>query len=246
MTLLAPVKSLTIASRHGDAKVLLDQDRGAGTGDSGGAGAKRRPSFLLVITHGAGGGVDTPDLLAVRDAAVALGAAVARVVQPYRVRGGRAPGSQTRQDEAWIDVVGALRTRTARSRARDAGGSGGPFSRASGDRDGRIHLIVGGRSNGARLACRTARAAAADAVIALAFPVHPPGHPERSRSEELLAAGVEVLAVSGASDPFGIPEPADVAQVVVLPGEGHSLSRAPAALRAAVTPWLAQQASRGR
>jgi uncharacterized protein len=227
MTLLAPVKSLTIASRHGDAKVLLDRGGPGGSGKNAGAtgvaGAQRpRPSFLLVITHGAGGGVETPDLLAVRDAAVALGAAVARVVQPYRVRGGRVPGSQTRQDEAWADVVGVLRKRT-----------------------GRVRLIVGGRSNGARLACRTARAVRADAVIALAFPVHPPGHPERSRREELLGAGADVLAVSGVNDPFGVPEPADVARVVILPGEAHALSRAPDALRAAVTPWLAQQASRG-
>jgi predicted alpha/beta-hydrolase family hydrolase len=227
---LAPARSLKIASRHGEARVLLDQ----GTGDTSGAGAKPGASPVLVaITHGAGGGVDTPDLLAVRDAAVALGAAVGRVVQPYLLRGGRAPGSQARQDEAWIDVVGALRKRIARSRARATA------------RPERIRVIVGGRSNGARLACRTARAAGADAVIALAFPMHPPGRPERSRRGELLAAGVDVFAVSGAGDPFGIPDPADVAQVVVLPGEGHSLSRAPAALRAAITPWLAEQTSRG-
>lgn len=217
MTVLAPAETVTVASRHGDAEVLLDQ------------GAN--PSFLVAITHGAGGGLDTPDLLAVRDAAVALGATVARVVQPYRVRGARAPGSQNRQDEAWIDIIGALREMAERPRTRKAPGRG--------------HLIVGGRSNGARLACRTARAVGADAVIALSFPVHPPGHPERSRRAELLAAGVDVLAVSGARDPFGIPEPSDAARVIMLAGQGHSLSRAPAEVAAAVSSWLSERMSGG-
>jgi len=105
-------------------------------------------------------------------------------------------------------------------------------------------VVAGGRSNGARLACRTARAAGADAVIALAFPMHPPGRPERSRRDEMLAAGVDVLAVSGDRDPFGIPGPADAARVVVLAGEGHSLSRDPAAVGAAVSSFLRERVSR--
>jgi predicted alpha/beta-hydrolase family hydrolase len=217
----------TVTTAHGDAVVLLDQ--------------VRRPAFLLALTHGAGGGVDSPDLLATRDAALAAGGAVARVVQPYRVRGARAPGSAGRQDAAWIEVIAAL--------AGDSGppGSGvspagsvppGPAPRRS---PGAIPLIQGGRSNGARLACRTAPQVGASAVIALAFPMHPPGHPERSRREELRAAGVEVLAVSGSRDPFGIPGPADAGQVVVLDGEGHGLSKNPAAVAAAVAAWLRER-----
>jgi uncharacterized protein len=215
------VAAWTIPTRHGDAEVLLDR---AVPDDPA------QPSLQLVLTHGAGGGVDAPDLLAARDAAVALGVAVARVIQPYRVRGGRAPGSPARQDESWIEIVKALRDRAERP------GPGGQ-SRA-------ITMIVGGRSNGARLACRTARAVGADAVIALAFPMHPPGRPERSRRDELLAAGVDVLAVSGDRDPFGTPGSADAAHVVVLTGEGHSLSRDPAAVSAAVSSWLRQRMSR--
>jgi uncharacterized protein len=172
-------------------------------------------SFLLVMTHGAGGGLGTKDLLAVRDAGLALDAAVARVLQPYRVRGARAPGSPERQDAAWLEIVGALR----------AGFPGVP-------------LVQGGRSNGARVACRTAAAAGARAVVALAFPLHPPGRPEASRADELRAAGTDVLVVNGANDPFGIPAEQDVSRVIVLPGETHSLSKKPAAVGAAVGSWL--------
>jgi uncharacterized protein len=193
-----------VATSHGDAVVLFDQ--------------VRQPVFLAVLTHGAGGNVDTPDLLAVRDAALTLGGAVARVIQPYRVRGGRAPGSVGRQDAAWIEIITALREPGAET-----------------------PLVQGGRSNGARLACRTAPLVRAAAVIALAFPLHPPGHPDRSRRDELRAAGAEVLAVSGSQDPFGIPDPADAGQVVVLGGEGHALSKDPAAVAAAVSAWLRER-----
>src|SRR5581483_9291216 len=151
--------------------------------------------FLLVLTHGAGGGVDGADLLAARQAGLDQGAAVARVLQPYRVRGARAPGSVVRQDAAWLEIIAALRRRR--------GFRGLP-------------LVQGGRSNGARVACRTAQAAGARAVIALAFPLHPPGRPERSRADELRAAGTAVLVVNGAHDPFGIPDSADASRVVVL------------------------------
>ena len=96
----------------------------------------RDPAFLLVLTHGSGGGPDSADLLAVRDAALPLGAAVALVTQPYRVKGRRAPGAPARQDAAWIEIIDALRS---------PAGAGLP-------------LVQGGRSNGARVACRTARA----------------------------------------------------------------------------------------
>jgi uncharacterized protein len=181
------------------------------------------PGFLLVLTHGAGGGVGTPDLLAARGAAARLGGTVALVTQPYRVRGARAPGSAARQDAAWLEVISALR-------ARYAG----------------LPLIQGGRSNGARVACRTARAAEARAVLALAFPLHPPGRPERSRAAELREAGTYVLAVSGDRDAFGVPASADASKVVVLPGETHALSRNPAAVAAAVQPWLREMLARPR
>ncbi len=175
--------------------------------------------FLLVLTHGSGGGVDSPDLLAARRAGTELGAVVAPVTQPYRVAGARAPGSVRRQDAAWLEVIAALRE------ARPG-----------------LPLVQGGRSNGARLACRTALAAGAVAVVALAFPLHPPGqaaNPDRSRAPELRAAGVPVLVVNGERDPFGIPDPADAAKLVVLPGEAHALSRNPERIELAVRDWLA-------
>jgi len=176
------------------------------------------PAFLLVLTHGAGGGVASADLLAVRRAALVAGAAVARVTQPYRVAGARAPGSPQRQDEAWLEAVCALRK----------------------DRPG-VPLVQGGRSNGARLACRTARSAGAVAVIALAFPLHPPGKaadPERSRAAELRGAGVPVLVINGDRDPFGVPDAADADRVVVLAGQTHALSRRPGEITDAVASWL--------
>ncbi|MGH3392583.1 MAG: alpha/beta hydrolase family protein [Actinomadura sp.] len=179
------------------------------------------PVFLLVLTHGSNGGVDAADLLAVRDVALGLGGTVARVLQPFRMAGRRAPGSAVRQDEAWLEVVEAVR-----------------------DRVGEMPLIQGGRSNGARVACRTARDAGAVGVVALAFPLHPPGRPERSRAAELRSAGVEVLVVNGDRDPFGVPDRADAACVHVLPGERHELARDPAAVGAAVEPWLRRWAAR--
>jgi len=173
----------------------------------------RRPSFLVVLTHGAGGTPDTPDVLAVRDAALAMGAVTALVTQPYRVRGARAPGSVARQDVAWVEIVAAL---------NEAG----------------LPLVQGGRSNGARVVCRTARQTSAKAVIALAFPLHPPGQPGKSRDGELRSAGTSVLVLNGDRDPFGVPEPDDATRVVVLPGETHALSKNPSAIGEAVAGWL--------
>jgi hypothetical protein len=173
------------------------------------------PAFLFVATHGAGGTPDTADVLAAAKAAEKLGAATALVTQPYRVRGARAPGSAARQDQAWTELVARLA-----------------------DRAGGVPLVQCGRSNGARVVCRTARAVEAAAVIALAFPLHPPGHPEKSRAGELAAAAVPVLVVNGERDPFGIPEENEKTQVVVLPGETHSLARNPAAIGETVTAWL--------
>jgi predicted alpha/beta-hydrolase family hydrolase len=178
------------------------------------------PTFLLVLTHGAGGGVDTADLHAAGRAGRELGAAVALVTQPYRVRGARAPGSAQRQDAAWLEIIAALR-----------------------DKHPGVPLVQGGRSNGARVACRTAQAAGATAVLALAFPLHPPGkagRPELSRAAELRAAGVPVLVLNGDRDPFGVPDAADTHRLVVLAGDGHGLSRSAAAIAAAVSSWLTE------
>lgn len=187
-----------------------------------------RPSgearFLAVLTHGAGGTPDSADVLAVRDAAEQLGAATALVTQPYRVRGARAPGSAVKQDEAWTELIAELRRLT---------------------NDG-VPLVQCGRSNGARVVCRTARAVRAAGVIALAFPLHPPGHPEKSRASELEAAGVPVLVVNGDRDPFGVPGEKDKTRVVVLPGETHSLSKNPAVIGETAAAWLSALPGVGR
>ena len=197
--------------------------RGAGQAWDG------RAAFLFVLTHGAGGGVEAPDLRAARDAALRLGGAVAMVTQPYRVKGRRAPGAAARQDAAWVEIIAALRE-TARPEA-----AAGTLPAAGGPG---IPLIQGGRSNGARVACRTARAVGARAVVALAFPLHPPGRPEQSRRAELHETGTDVLVVNGDRDPFGVPGVADATRVVVLAGESHALSRRPEAVGDAVGSWL--------
>jgi len=190
---------------------------GAAQAELDGDGASAR--FLLVLTHGAGGSVAAPDLLAARDAGLQLGGTVARVTQPYRVRGARAPGSPGRQDGAWVEIVAALR------------------GLAPG-----VPLVQGGRSNGARVACRTVAAVGARAVIALAFPLQPPRSASgASRVAELRAAresGARVLVVNGDRDPFGIPGAQDADRVVVVPGETHALKGHRAAIIAAIAEWL--------
>ncbi|MDF5757157.1 alpha/beta family hydrolase [Spongiactinospora sp. TRM90649] len=194
---------IDVVTEQGAARVELDTPQGP-------------PRLLLVLTHGSAGTVAAPDLLAVRTAALGLGAAVARVTQPFRLAGRRAPGSAARQDDAWTEIVTGLRK----------------------ERFPGLPLIQGGRSNGARVACRTAGAVGAEAVVALAFPLHPPGRPERSRVEELRGAGVDVLVVNGDRDAFGVPEESDAARLVVLPGEGHDLNKNPARVGGVVAEWL--------
>jgi predicted alpha/beta-hydrolase family hydrolase len=155
-----------------------------------------------------------------------LGGAVALVTQPYRVRGARAPGPAGKQDEAWAEVIAALRAAAART--VEPGG------------DDAVPLVQGGRSNGARVACRTAEAVGAVGVIALAFPLHPPGRPDKSRASELRVPGRKVLVVNGERDPFGVPKRGVGRRVVVLPGETHALSRHPEAVAKAVKAWLPQ------
>ncbi|MFI9643666.1 alpha/beta family hydrolase [Micromonospora sp. NPDC051925] len=172
------------------------------------------PTSLLVLGHGAGGAVDAPDLLALRDAARGAGVAVARVTQPYRVAGRRAPAPAGHLDEAWAAVLTVLRSRHPE-----------------------LPLLVGGRSSGARVACRTARAVGAVGVVALAFPLHPPGRPERSRAAE-LATGLPTLVVNGDRDPFGVPTAGGPVEVVVRRGERHDLRQDPAGVADAVVTWL--------
>jgi predicted alpha/beta-hydrolase family hydrolase len=160
---------------------------------------------LLLLGHGAGGGVSAPDLRSVAAVAVACGLAVGLVEQPYRVAGRRAPAPAVQLDAAFTAVAAAARRRAET-------------------------LITGGRSSGARVACRTTAATGAVAVLALAFPLRPPRRPDRSRLPELAAAGVPCLVVQGEGDAFG--SAAELAAqappgVTVLPAAGadHALRR---------------------
>ena len=172
---------------------------------------------MLVLGHGASGGVDAADLVAVRDAAVAAGLTVARVTQPYRVSGRRAPAPAAQLDTAFSAVVAAIRRRV---------GAATP-------------LVVGGRSSGARVAARTAAGLKATGVLALAFPLHPPGRPDRSRAGE-LDRGMPTLVVNGDADPFGVPPAGGAVTVVVRPGERHDLRRDPAGVAEVAVGWLAR------
>ena len=182
---------------HGIARVRLEEVRSA--------------SAALVLGHGAGGGIDSPDLAGAARAAREAGLSVALVEQPYRVAGRRSPAPAAQLDAAWVSVVSQL-----------------PFEG--------LALISGGRSSGARVACRTAADVGASAVLCLAFPVHPPGRPEKSRLAELDAVEVPTLVVQGERDPFGLPPPGLRRTVVTVAGT-HSL-RSSGTIAAAVADWL--------
>ena len=173
------------------------------------------PRGLIVLGHGAGGGVGAPDLVRAELEARTLGMATALVEQPYRVAGKRSPAPAHHLDAAWVAVMAALRERDE---------LGGP-------------LVTGGRSSGARVACRTAADCGADAVVCLAFPKHPPGRPEKSRQAELDAVEVPVLVVQGESDPFGMPRGGDRHEIVAIKGN-HSLKSDLEALGNAAASWL--------
>lgn len=170
---------------------------------------------LLLLGHGAGGGIGAPDLVVATATATAAGYDVGLVEQPYRVAGRRAPAPAGHLDDAWLAVAAQLR------------------------KDHDLPLVQGGRSSGARVACRTAGATGAVAVLCLAFPLHPPGKPERTRRPELDGAGVPVLVVQGRSDRFGIPDDGPDRQVVLLAGD-HGLKKDHDALQSAVGTWLAE------
>ncbi|MGH3490197.1 MAG: alpha/beta hydrolase family protein [Actinopolymorphaceae bacterium] len=164
----------------------------------------RHTSATLVLGHGAGGGPDAWDLEVLAAALPAYDISVIRVEQPWRLAGKRVAPNPDTLDRAWTGALNALRTRTP--------------------------LIVGGRSAGARVACRTARRMGALGCVALAFPLHPPGRPDKSRVDELLGAGVPTLVVQGERDAFGRPEelPENL-DVAIVPGADHEFQVAKSA-----------------
>jgi predicted alpha/beta-hydrolase family hydrolase len=176
----------------------------------------------LVLGHGAGGGVESADLLAVTAGAAGAGWRVVRVEQPWRVAGRRIAVAPPKLDEGWAAVLDRLR--------------------ADGVLTGR--LVLGGRSAGARVACRTAVDHGAAGVLALAFPLHPPGKPEKSRAHELTGVAVPLVVLQGETDAFGSPdEVATVlsgragASVYAVPGD-HSLKRNVDVVTMAALSWL--------
>jgi predicted alpha/beta-hydrolase family hydrolase len=202
-----------IDTPHGLARAHLTDGGGAGT---------------LVLGHGAGGGVESADLVEVTDEASRAGWRVVRVEQPWRVAGKRIATAPPRLDEGWDAVLADLRADDVLT---------GP-------------LVLGGRSAGARVACRTAAGQGAAGVLALAFPLHPPGRPEKSRAGELTAVAVPLVVVQGETDAFGAP--ADVAAVLTgrpgasvyaVPGD-HSLKKNVQVVAAAAMSWLGELGAR--
>ena len=177
------------------------------------------PRAALVLGHGAGGGVDAPDLAAASEAALSVGVGVALVEQPYRVAGRRSPARAPQLDAAWVAAVEQL----------GAGAFAG------------VPLIAGGRSIGARVACRTASQTGAIGVLCLAFPLQPPARagrkPGPSRLPELASVRVPVLVVQGESDRFGRPAGAPGREVALVAGD-HGLKKDLDAVRALVAAWI--------
>jgi uncharacterized protein len=172
------------------------------------------PRAALILGHGAGGSIDSVDLVAATEAALAHHVTVALIEQPYLVAGRRSAAPAPQLDTAWKAVIEQL-----------------PLHG--------LPLITGGRSAGARVACRTAADTDATAVLCLAFPVHPPGKPDKTRLPELDAVTVPVLVVQGTNDPFGMPPEAPNREVVTVPGN-HSLAKSRDKVAAAVGVWLAR------
>jgi hypothetical protein len=194
------------------ARLEIPTERGTAWADVDEA---ENPRCLLLLGHGAGGSVDAPDLLAARDAALAVGVSVARVTQPYRVAGRRGMPPHPTLEQPWLDVAAEL-----------------------GRRFPGLPHIFGGRSAGARVACRTAAEGDAVAVACLAYPVHPPGKPENSRMDELNAVRVPVLVVQGDRDAFGMPARRRGRKLVVVEGADHSLKKGLPQVRSAVAAFL--------
>lgn len=194
-----------VPTPHGDARVHV-------------ARPAEEPVGLVMLGHGAGGGVNAHDLQLAAEVALGVGLVVALVEQPYRVAGRRAPAPAVQVDAAWCAVAEHLHVAELAA----------------------LPLIVGGRSFGGRVACRTSADVGAAGVLCLAFPLHPPRRPERSRLPELTAVTVPTLVVQGDRDAFGVPDAATLPSgisLVVVSGD-HSLKKDAAAIRAAITTWL--------
>jgi predicted alpha/beta-hydrolase family hydrolase len=183
----------------------------------------QRPRAALVLGHGAAGGVDAPDLAAATQAAQSEKIGVALVEQAYRVAGRRSPAPASQLDAVWTATVETLRRGEL----------------------GDLPLIVGGRSSGGRVACRTAESTGAVALLCLAFPLKPPrraGKPSTSRLPELEAVKLPTLVVQGERDPFGVPPPGPSREVVAVPGD-HGLKTDLHVVAEAVRTWLARVAA---
>jgi uncharacterized protein len=199
------VSVIEISTAHGPARALLDE--------------AESPAAALVLGHGAGGGVEAPDLVVATEVALSERISVARVEQPYLVAGKRSQPAASTVDSAWIAAVEYLRA--------------GPLAD--------LPLIAGGRSAGARIACRTVAETGAFAVLCLAFPLQPPprrnGKESPSRLDELEAVDVPVLVVQGDRDRFGMPPDGPKRTVTVVPGD-HGLKADRDAIAEAVRGWL--------
>ncbi|WP_332661898.1 alpha/beta hydrolase family protein [Aeromicrobium sp.] len=195
-----------VPTPHGDARVHVARPAGA-------------PRGLMMLGHGAGGGVTAHDLQLATQVALDAGLVVALVEQPYRVAGRRAPAPPAQVDAAWCAVAEHLHVAELAD----------------------LPLITGGRSFGGRVACRTSADVGAAGVLCLAFPLHPPGRPEKSRLPELTSVTVPALVVQGERDPFGVPDAESLPSgitLVVVSGD-HSLKKDAPAIRAAISDWLA-------
>ena len=191
----------------------------------------RSPLATMVLTHGAGGGIDAPDLVRLARTLPQQDVSVTLLEMPWRVQGKRMAPPPPVIDECFTAVLDGLHPRTP--------------------------LVIGGRSAGARSACRIAGATGARGVLALAFPLHPPGRPEKSRLAELQGSGVPTLVVQGGRDPFGRPEefPEGV-EMAVVPDADHSLKvpkaaaltqeEALAVVLEATLEWLVREVSGNR
>lgn len=161
----------------------------------------KKPRLVLAVSHGAGGGIDARDLRALAQVLPGHGVTVALVEQPWRVAGKKVASPPRTLDVGWRGIWPAVAEKG-------------------------LPVISGGRSAGARVACRTAVELGARAVLALSFPLHPPGKPEKSRADELLGVGVPTLVVQGRNDPFGKPEefPDGSHELVEVPFGDHGFA----------------------
>jgi predicted alpha/beta-hydrolase family hydrolase len=172
-----------VGTPHGEARIVAHR--------------ARRPTATLALGHGAGGGIEAADLVALAARLPRQGINVFLIEQPWRRAGKKVAPAPKVLDEAWIATIGQLRIRTP--------------------------LVVGGRSAGARVACRTAAELGSSGVLALSFPLHPPGKPEKSRVAELQGTRLPTFVVQGERDPFGTPEEfPPLTEMAVVPDADHS------------------------